>query len=189
MRNFNKKGFTLIEMLIVVVIIGILASALIPRLTSVKDKANDTARKVAIQSLITSMTSYALDNGAVNIATGDTVTSGKVLSALIAGGLKSIPLDPSNLSKTIFGVNTTGYVYMAIMKGGYTTGSFLIIGRAETAAAANAVECNANGDLSGSVDADTLKLCTSVNMKPGNPCSFSACTADNGSQLRMVVKY
>jgi len=61
MKNFNKRGFTLIEMLIVVVIIGILAAALIPRLTSVKDKANDAARKSNIQSIVTAVSSYGLD--------------------------------------------------------------------------------------------------------------------------------
>ncbi len=176
-------------MLIVVVIIGILASALIPRLTSVKDKANDVSRKVAMQSLVTAMSSYILDNGIVNVATGDTLASGTVLTALTAGGMKNIPVDPSNTPSTIFGISTTGYVYMTIMKWGYATGSFLIIGRAETAAAANAVECGAAGDLSGTVDSDTIKLCTTVDMKAANTCSFAACTAKNASQLRMVVKY
>lgn len=39
MRSLYVKSFTLIELLIVIVIIGILASALIPRLTGMQDKA------------------------------------------------------------------------------------------------------------------------------------------------------
>ena len=78
MRNFNKKGFTLIEMLIVVVIIGILAAALVPRLTTVKDKANDVARKANLQQLVTAMSSYALDNGIMD-GTGDTALSGNIV--------------------------------------------------------------------------------------------------------------
>ena len=43
--SLKKKAFTLVEMLIVVVIIGILAAALIPRLTGAQSKARDAARK------------------------------------------------------------------------------------------------------------------------------------------------
>lgn len=61
-------------MLIVVVIIGILAAALIPRLTSVKDKANDSARKANLQQLVTAMSTYALDYS-IPTGTGDTADS------------------------------------------------------------------------------------------------------------------
>jgi general secretion pathway protein G len=60
----KRKGFTLIEMLIVVIIIGILASALIPRLSSARGKANDTARKADLQQIATALISYQLDKSA-----------------------------------------------------------------------------------------------------------------------------
>ena len=83
MRNFNKKGFTLIEMLIVVVIIGILAAALIPRLTSVKDKADDSARKANIQQLVTAMASYAMDKDLTALpGAGDTSKTASLIAAL-----------------------------------------------------------------------------------------------------------
>lgn len=52
----KKRWFTLIEMLIVIVIIGILAGALIPRIWNARDKAND----VAIQANVNALTSAGM---------------------------------------------------------------------------------------------------------------------------------
>jgi len=62
----NKKSFTLIEMLIVVVIIGILAAALIPRLQSVQARARDTKRKADLHQIATALAIYKEDNGGYN---------------------------------------------------------------------------------------------------------------------------
>ena len=52
----KKRWFTLIEMLIVIVIIGILAGALIPRIGNARDKAQD----VSIQANVNAITSAAM---------------------------------------------------------------------------------------------------------------------------------
>ena len=59
----NKKAFTLIEMLIVIVIIGILAAALVPRLQSMQGRARDSKRKVDLRTLNNVFSIYLLDNG------------------------------------------------------------------------------------------------------------------------------
>ena len=43
-----NKSFTLIEMLVVVVIIGILAGVLVPRLVGARERASDSGRIVKI---------------------------------------------------------------------------------------------------------------------------------------------
>ena len=57
------KAFTLIEMLIVIVIIGILAAALIPRLSSARGRANDTARKATLSQVAAALVSHQIDKG------------------------------------------------------------------------------------------------------------------------------
>ena len=50
-------------MLIVIVIIGILAAALIPRLASARGRANDVARKADLSQVAGALVSYQIDRG------------------------------------------------------------------------------------------------------------------------------
>ncbi len=62
MKNRNIKSFTLIEMLIVIVVIGILSSALIPRVMSVQARARDTKRKTDLRTIYNWLQLYFADN-------------------------------------------------------------------------------------------------------------------------------
>ena len=57
------KWFTLIEMLIVIVIIGILAAVLLPKIGWARDKANDVAVTANVKNLSTAIIQYEMDNG------------------------------------------------------------------------------------------------------------------------------
>jgi len=64
MRNKNEFGFTLVEIMLVVVIIAILAALVIPNLTGRGEQARMTAAKADIEaSLSTALDLYELDNG------------------------------------------------------------------------------------------------------------------------------
>jgi general secretion pathway protein G len=56
------RGFTLIEIMVVVVIIGLLAAIIVPQVVGNVDKARVAKAKQDIQSLETALTMYKLDN-------------------------------------------------------------------------------------------------------------------------------
>ncbi len=63
MEVVNKqKGFTLIEIMVVVVILGILASVVVPRIMDNPDKARVAKAKHDIQALESALDVYRLDN-------------------------------------------------------------------------------------------------------------------------------
>jgi prepilin-type N-terminal cleavage/methylation domain-containing protein len=55
MKKNTIKAFTLVEMLIVIVIIGILIAALMPRMQSAQGRARDVARKNALAQIQTAI--------------------------------------------------------------------------------------------------------------------------------------
>lgn len=60
----KDAGFTLIELMVVIVILGILAAVIAPRIIGRTDEAKVTEAKVQIQNLETALKLYKLDNGA-----------------------------------------------------------------------------------------------------------------------------
>ena len=59
----EEKGFTLIELLVVVIILAILTAIAIPSYLSFTDRANRSAAKADVRSIIPSVESYYADNG------------------------------------------------------------------------------------------------------------------------------
>ncbi len=62
-RLNDKRGFTLIEIMIVIVILGMLAAIVVPKLMGNTDKAKVADAKVQIRNLESALKMYKLDNG------------------------------------------------------------------------------------------------------------------------------
>jgi len=62
-NKIGYSGFTLIELMVVIVILGILAGLIVPRIMGRPEEAKQLKAKMTIESLETSLRLYKLDNG------------------------------------------------------------------------------------------------------------------------------
>ena len=68
--NRSRRGFTLIEILIVVVILGILAAIIIPQFTNAADDASISSARTQLQSMRSQIELYRAREGAYPTANG-----------------------------------------------------------------------------------------------------------------------
>ena len=108
----KEKGFSLIELLIVVAVIGIIAAIAVPRLVQSKAVANEGAAISAVRSVVTAQVTYSAKGGSGSFAADLTELQAANLidSVLGSGTLDAYSLSVSG-SGTGFTVNARPLVY------------------------------------------------------------------------------
>jgi type IV pilus assembly protein PilA len=113
----NSKGFTLIELMIVVVIIGILAALAIPRFTQASARAKEKEADGILKQIYTLQNAYLANNGTYATQATDLQTVGWDTNT--TNGLKNYQAPPITNSFPITMTKTgTGYCNRQITSDG-----------------------------------------------------------------------
>ncbi|MDO8443465.1 MAG: type II secretion system protein [Candidatus Azambacteria bacterium] len=103
-KNKKEKGFTLLELLVVIGIIGLLASIMVVNLTGARRRARDTKRVADIRNLQTASEDYYGKNGKYPTAISDLVSGAQI---------PLWPLDPLAPSGTTCSANADNCYWYA----------------------------------------------------------------------------
>ena len=218
MKNSNLKAFTLVEMLIVIVIIGILIAALLPRMSAAQGRARDVARKTALSQIQSAIVTYQGDmwkwprSCDVNPNSENTATSLKSIEKeLINAGMTDLPSDPLawNNVNNLWGLNDSSaswnYIYMVSKRNWTNNAWFILMAKSEVAWWSNWVVCSGAAEKAWSVTTwdSGWYIWKGADLKDVHPCpsveetwecknpndGVEKCTVKDSWELRYIVLY
>lgn len=118
----NSKGFTLVELIIIIVILGILAAVAIPRYVNMKAEAADSAARAILGGLRGAATIVYANRVVTGNATAIDMTA--VLNQAQIGGYDTYSVESDRLTLEISGRQ---YAYLLTRQNGLPTGQPSVI--------------------------------------------------------------
>lgn len=206
MKKHTIKAFTLVEMLIVIVIIGILIASLMPRMQTAQWRARDVARKNDLSQVQTAIISSQSDRWYWPWLASRTASTwswttwmkiSEISQALLDAWMTSVPQDPNGSNPVDWlwsAVATWEYIYLIAKRNWTPNAGFALMASTEVEWSSNWVKCSTGTDLSGwkivnGDDLANITLCSTITK--GNDCASnrSGCTYTTTSELRYLLLY
>lgn len=204
------KWFTLVEILIVIVIIGILIWALVPRMQSAQWRARDVARKNDLSQLQSAIVTSYSDRWEWPEATTCALSwtthgcaiaeNSNVGNRVIAAWLNWVPTDPIKWNNVAFQKDATinsWYWYAVAMKNWVKDAWFILMAHTEVEWWSNWVECSGSNDVShgylpDSTDLKDIIPCSKLTSTGAGGCAvhtWNECFYEDTTQLRYILVY
>ena len=136
-----RKGFTLVEIMIVVAIIALLAAIAIPNLLRARISAQEAAAAAALHTLVTAETQWRASHTSYAALTALTSETPPYIDSTLAGGSKQ------GYTFTVGGISGTAFFAGAAPQGGNARGYYIdeagVLCRSNAVVAANATVVHA----------------------------------------------
>ncbi len=210
MKKKTINAFTLVEMLIVIVIIGILIAALLPRMSAAQWRARDVSRKTALSQIQSAIVTYQGDKwvrpqqdtalGWMWIDYSDTTTG--IAKDLINAWMSWIPSDPLKEAQfkwiwsSTLEITWWQFGYVITKRNWSEKAWFVLMAKTEVEWGSNWVVCDNASDIEHGLITSWIDISTQVSLCPtltqnttSGSCSASGCVYEKESQLRYIVMY